>query len=109
MLMNTMIERRVSPLHQSLVEPLLIAGVEKPFAIVNATLSIALVGDLHMFGWLPIAVLAHLILRRITLGDPFTRQIYVKYNRQADSYDPWPHVRTQRGRRPLGFGRAMAC
>ncbi len=100
---------RISPLHQSLVEPLLIAGVEKPFAIVNATLTIALVGDLHMFGWLPIAVLAHLILRRITQDDPFTRQIYVKYNRQADSYDPWPHVRTSRGRRPPGFGRAMAC
>ncbi len=107
--MNQSTRERVSPLHQSLVEPLLIAGVEKPFAIVNATLTIALVGDLHMFGWLPIAVLAHLILRRITQDDPFTRQIYVKYNRQADSYDPWSHVRTSRGRRPVGFGRAMAC
>ncbi len=107
--MNQPALERVSPLHQSLVEPLLIARVEKPFAIVNATLTIALVGDLHMFGWLPIAVLAHLILRRITRDDPFTRQIYVKYNRQADSYDPWPHVRTSRGRRPIGFGRAMAC
>lgn len=107
--MNPRAEGRISPLHQSLVEPLLIAGVEKPFAIVNATLTIALVGDLRMFGWLPIALLIHLILRRITLDDPFTRQIYVKYNRQADSYDPWPHVRAYRGQRPLGFGRAMAC
>ncbi len=107
--MNPAQQERISPLHQSLVEPLLIAGVEKPFAIVNATLTIALVGDLRMFGWLPIALLAHLILRRITRDDPFTRQIYVKYNRQADSYDPWPHVRTVRGKRPIGFGRAMPC
>lgn len=100
---------RVNRLHAALVEPLLIAGVEKPFAIVNATMAIALVGDLHLYGWIPLAVLAHLVLRRITQDDPFTRQIYVKYNQQGDRYEPWPHVRGHRGRRPEGFGRVMAC
>lgn len=102
-------EKRCTPVYRSLVEPLLIAGVEKPFAIVNATLAIALVGDLHLYGWIPLSVLAHMILRRITLDDPFTRQIYVKYNRQPESYDPWVHLRGRRGHRPEGFGRDMAC
>jgi len=106
---STVSQRRRSALHLALVEPLLIAGVEKPFAIVNGTLAIALVGDLHLWGWVPMAVLAHLILRRITLDDPFTRLIYVRYNHQADSYDPWPHVRIKRNRRPDGFGRALPC
>ncbi len=96
-------------MHSSLVEPLLIAGVEKPFAIVNATLAIALVGDLHLYGWIPLSVLVHLVLRRITLDDPFTRQIYVKYNRQPESYDPWPHCRGRKGLRPEGFGKRLAC
>jgi type IV secretory pathway TrbD component len=102
-------DRRATPLHQALVEPMLIAGVEKPFAIVNVTLAITLVGDLHLWGWLPIAVLAHLVLRHITRDDPFTRQIYVRYNRQPDSYDPWVHVRMRRGLRPAGYGRGMPC
>ncbi len=102
-------ERRNTILHQALVEPMLIAGVEKPFAIVNATLAIALVGDLHLYGWIPLSILTHWILRRITADDPFTRQIYIKYNRQPDSYDPWHHARGHRGLRPQGFGRHMAC
>lgn len=102
-------ERRVTPLYQALVEPLLIAGVEKPFAIVNATLAVMMVGDLKFYAWLPVAVMAHMLLRHITREDPFTRLVYVRYNRQADGYAPWPKVRAIRGLRPLGFGRGLAC
>ncbi|NDU86596.1 MAG: hypothetical protein G3I09_00205 [Ferrovum sp.] len=100
---------RLSPCYSCLWEPLLIAGVEKPFAIVNATLAIALVGDLHFYGWLGVALLIHGFLRHITADDPFMRQIYARYNRQADSYDPWPHAGSGRGKRPAGWGRGLVC
>jgi type IV secretion system protein VirB3 len=102
-------DRRITPLYQALVEPLLIAGVEKPFAIVNFTLGVLMVGDLKLYAWLPLAIMAHLLLRHITREDPFTRQIYVRYNRQSDRYVPWPKVRGGRGLRPQGFGRGLPC
>lgn len=101
--------RRMTPLYQPLVEPLLIAGVEKPFAIVNFTLAVLMAGDLKFYAWLPLAILAHLVLRHITREDPFTRLIYVRYNRQADHYMPWPKVRVSLGLRPQGFGRGLPC
>ena len=58
-----------------------------------------LAGELHMAAYLPVAVLVHLALARITRHDPYTRQVYVRYNLQADTYDPWiqPRVRSRRG------------
>jgi len=100
---------RRSPCHRCLWEPLLIGGVEKPFAIVNATLAIALVGDLHFYGWLLVAALFHGVMRHLTASDPFLRQIYARYNWQADQYVPWPPVSGLRGRRPVGWGRGLAC
>lgn len=82
----------------------MIAGVEKPFAIVNVTLAIALVGDLHMWAWLPVALVFHGLMQRITQDDPWIRRIYVRYNQQADCYDPWIAPCQQRGKRPDGWG-----
>ena len=103
------VHERTSVLHESLVSPLLIAGVEKPFVIVNVTLTLVLVADLHMLGWFPLSVLVHLFLVQMTREDPFTRRIYIRYNRQADSYEPWPHARTSGKGRPNGFSRGMPC
>ena len=102
-------QQRLTPLHRSLVEPQLIGGVERPLAIVNATLALVFVADLHFYFYLVVAVGLHLVLRRITRADPFTRKIYIKYNLQGDVYDPWPHARLRRGKRPAGFGRGMLC
>ena len=101
--------QRCSVLHGSLVEPLLIAGVEKPLAIVNATLAMVVVADLRLYAWLPVAAGLHLLMRHINRDDPFTRRIYAKYNLQGTHYDPWPHVGQRRGRRPQGYGRGMLC
>ncbi len=99
--------RRVTPCYRCLWEPLLIAGVEKPFAIVNITLAIAMVGDLHLWAWLPVALLFHVFMRHITADDPWIRRIYVRYNQQADAFDPWVAPRMKRGCRPEGMGRGM--
>ena len=100
---------RRSRVHRSLIEPQLIAGVEKPFAVVNFTLAVVFVAELHLWFYLPIGVGAHLVLRHLTRRDPFTRAAYIRYNRQADAYDPWPHARMRRGTRPPGWGRGVLC
>ncbi len=92
---------RETPVARVLTEPCLILGVEKPFAIVNATLAMIFAGELHLFAFVPVAVAIHVVLARITAGDAFTRPVYVRYNLQADCYDPWiqPHLRG--GQRPF--------
>lgn len=101
---------RHTPVHSVLLEPQLVAGVEKPFAIVNATLAVVFVADLHVWVWLPVAALVHLLLRRATRRDPFMRAVYIGYNRQADAYDPWAHAPAGgNGARPRGWGRGQLC
>jgi len=100
---------RLTPVTRVLTEPCLILGVEKPFAIANFTLSMVLVGELHLFGFLLVSLGIHLVLRRVTRGDPFARSAYVRYNLQADHYEPWirPHLR--QGRRPALLARDLSC
>lgn len=95
---------RISPVARVLTEPCLILGVEKPFAITNFTLAMVLVGELHLFFFAGVAVLTHLVLRRITRGDPFTRTAYIRYNLQADTYEPWIASDFRQGQ---GLRRAM--
>lgn len=109
---------RITPLARVLTEPCLILGVEKPFAITNFTLAMVLAGELHLFGFLPVALAVHLALRQATRRDPFTRQVYVRYNRQADRYEPCvafsgdaggsPRFAPAALRRRLAFGRTLA-
>jgi type IV secretory pathway TrbD component len=99
---------RVSPVARVLTEPCLILGVEKPFAIANLTLAMVLAGELHLLAFLPVSLLVHLVLRQATRGDPFTRQVYIRYNLQADHYDPWIRPQLQQGAvRAAGLGSAL--
>jgi len=103
------IRSRITPVYGVLVQPLLIAGVEKPFAIVNVTLGLVMAGELHFYGWLCVTFLTHVWLKRMTKNDPFTRKIYIKYNRQGDVYESWLDVHSHRTKRPLGYGRGGSC
>ena len=64
-----------------------------------------LAGELHLVAFLPVAVGIHCVLARITRGDPYTRRIYVRYNLQADCYDPWIQPALRLGQRPFADRR----
>lgn len=100
---------RVTPVYGVLVQPLLIAGVEKPFAIVNVTLGLVMAGELHFYGWLILTLLTHAWLKKMTKNDSFTRKIYIKYNRQGDVYESWLDVHSRRTKRPAGYGWRVSC
>lgn len=96
---------RESRVARVLTEPCLILGVEKPYAIANFTLCMVLVGELHLLAFGLVSLLVHLVLRRATRADPFTRQAYIRYNLQGDEYDPWVRIHLRQGPRP---GSALA-
>lgn len=100
---------RITPVARVLTEPCLILGVEKPFAIVNFTLAMVVGAELHLWLFLLINLAVHLTLRRITQRDPFARQIYIRYNLQADRYTPWIHSRLFQGKRPFPDSLGVLC
>jgi len=104
-----MYQPRSTPIHHSLMEIKTIAGVERRIAIVNVTIAAALTMAMHVWGYVVAAVLLHVVLAYLTKRDPFLRLIYIRYNTQADTYDPWPHAVQRTGHRPYGFGRGALC
>src|SRR5258708_39102081 len=82
-------ERRVSAIHQSLTQPILLAGAERPLAIANWITAAALVlgGGLH---WYTIAMgaflltLGHWALVQAAKFDPQLSRVYVRHVRYPD-------------------------
>lgn len=58
------------PLHRSLTEPILLAGVPRSLAILNGTLMAALVFGLHSWLGLPLGGIVHLVAAAATKYDP---------------------------------------
>jgi type IV secretory pathway TrbD component len=76
------------PLHQSLTNRILMAGVPRQVAIVNATLGAALSIGLHVW-WLgiPLAVALHAIAYRLCRGDPYFFEVLVHHVRHKQHLD----------------------
>lgn len=85
------------------------AGAERGLAIINGTIAGGTVIGLNTLWWIPIAILIHGFLVWLNKRDPMLRMIYMRYNRQSDRYDPWPHVETNNNPRPDGFDRGNLC
>jgi len=84
-------ERRVSTIHRSLTQPILLAGAERPLAIANWITAAALIfgGGLH---WYTVAMgtflltLGHWALVQAAKFDPQLSQVYVRHIRYQDYY-----------------------
>ncbi|MDN0082490.1 VirB3 family type IV secretion system protein [Crenobacter sp. SG2305] len=100
---------RISPLHRSLNEIATIGGVEKRLAILNGTLTAALLFGSKFLPSVLIGVGIHAFFRKFTKHDPLLVKIYMKWIKQGIEYDPWHHVTQKRGARPHGFGRGNLC
>ena len=87
----TQAERRVSVIHRSLVQPVLLAGAERPLAIANWITAAALVfgAGLH---WYTLALSGFLVtvghwgLVQAAKFDPQLSQVYVRHIRYQDYY-----------------------
>ncbi|MGH7841344.1 MAG: conjugal transfer protein TrbD [Candidatus Binataceae bacterium] len=84
-------DRRVSPIHQSLIRPILLAGAERPLALANWITAAALTlgTGLH---WYTIAMgvflltLGHWALVQAAKFDPQLSRVYVRHIRYQDYY-----------------------
>ncbi len=84
-------ERRVSTIHQSLTQPILLAGAERQLAIVNWITAAALIfgGGLHWYTAAMGAFLltvGHWALVQAANFDPQLSQVYVRHIRYQNHY-----------------------
>ncbi len=101
---------RYNVVHRSLQGAPFLLGVEKPLAVLNGTLGLALSVAAGTAWLLLISVFTHLLLKNLNRKDPCIRKIYLKSAVQGDFYDPWIHVaEPDRTKRRPGFGRGMLC
>ncbi|QDU33252.1 Type IV secretory pathway, VirB3-like protein [Poriferisphaera corsica] len=72
-----------APVHQSLIQPVMIAGVPRQFAFINWTTAMAISFGMHM-PWigLPLGLVLHIVVARITKNDVDWMTILMRYLRQ---------------------------
>jgi type IV secretory pathway TrbD component len=74
-------------LHQSLIAPILFAGVPRKFAILNGTISAALGLGLHLYYILLIGIGLHFLAAFFAKKDPLFFEIILRYLKQRQFYD----------------------
>jgi type IV secretion system protein VirB3 len=76
------------PLHRSLVEPMLLAGLPRTVALVLWTAVGAFVLGLHQVWVLPIGVVAHLGAGAVTKADPYFFDVLLLALKTQKRLDP---------------------
>ncbi len=77
-------ERRVSAIHQSLTQPILLAGAERPLAIANWITAAALILGIAMGAFL--LTVGHWALVQAAKFDPQLSRVYVRHINYQDYY-----------------------
>lgn len=67
------------PIHRSLTQPIMMAGVPREIAILNGTLTSAMVLGMHSILGLPVGIAIHLIAVAAAKRDP---QFFATFRRQ---------------------------
>jgi type IV secretion system protein VirB3 len=75
-----------APLHRSVTEPLLLAGVPREFAILNLTGATALVLGLHSWLGIPLGLLVHTIAVWGAKRDPYFLEVFQRHMRWKAFY-----------------------
>lgn len=80
------------PVHRSLVEPILVAGIPRSVALVLWVTTGAVALGLQQLWILLVAIPLHLLLAAITKPDPYALEIFfkeiVKQVKSPDRFDP---------------------
>jgi type IV secretion system protein VirB3 len=76
------------PVHRSLAEPLLIAGLPRTLAFLLWTVAAACVLGLRQFWILPIAIVTHLALAAITRRDPHFFDVFLRALKHQERLEP---------------------
>lgn len=74
------------PIHQSLTQPILLAGVPRKFAVLNGTIAAALVLGLHSLWGIPVCLVIHIAAVIMTKKDPYFFEIMRRHIKQKSYY-----------------------
>ena len=74
------------PIHRSLTQTIMIAGVPRELAILNGTISAALILGMHSLMGIPLGILLHLISVAISRKDPQFLSTFRRHIRHKSYY-----------------------
>ena len=82
------------------VSPLLFGG---EFKLVAGNIAVCLITVLllKLWPWVLVAIAFHVFLVQIAKKEGNMRQIYMRYSRQGDRYEPWTTSDPSEGLRPI--------
>ena len=100
---------RESKLSASFTEPRSLAGVAFKLFVINVAVAAFMLITFKLWQWLILSVIAHFFFKNMTKNDPDALEVYTRYSKQGDRYEPWPLVDQQYGQRPVGFARERVC
>lgn len=98
-----------SRVRQGLTEQFLVAGVEPRLLLLNVGFFLFVFVLFRSYLpvvviWGVLAFILHQALKPASKRDPFLRRIYLRYQMQADRYEPFPASDARLNKRPVGFG-----
>jgi len=76
------------PIHRSLTEPLLFAGLPPTFALLLWTLGMAVILGLYQLWFIPIQLGLHLLFVHLTKNDPRFFEVFTRALRAQRRLDP---------------------
>jgi type IV secretion system protein TrbD len=76
------------PIHRSLTEPILVAGLPRRFAILLWTPGMVVVLGLYQIWFLPIALALHGVFAALTKRDPYFFEVFVRAMRAQRRLHP---------------------
>ena len=76
------------PIHRSLTEPILVAGLPRRFAILLWTPGMVIILGLYQIWFLPVQIALHFLFAALTRRDPFFFDVFVRAMRAQRRLDP---------------------
>jgi type IV secretory pathway TrbD component len=76
------------PIHRSLTEPILVAGLPRRFAILLWTPGMVIVLGLYQIWFLPVAIALHILFAALTRREPHFVEVFVRALRAQKRLEP---------------------
>ena len=100
---------RTTPVHHCLLEVKSAGGAEFQPVVFNVAVCLIMLIGPNIMWWPGVSYFIHKLLEWMFNRDPYLSRIFVRYMKEGDIYDPWPHANQFHNKRPFGAGRDLPC
>jgi type IV secretory pathway VirB3-like protein len=103
-------ELRKTPVYNALMRERLTFGIDSDIAeSIIVVCLFFIVSPLHFYYFIGVGVFSWFLVLLYAGDDPRALKVLMKYVKQGDLYEPFPHSNQTRNLRPAGFGRMELC